>query len=329
MSNDLSTIRAISEPMMRAIAKINTAPAYWMMLIMGIVLTQFLWLDFAIVYETTSAFYRDERGQLTGYFALLCGVITLATVLAPTWAFHRLLDLLPEHIWNRFFLILALLAIMVVLAQPAIMALQAVMSGSEESLDLAPTEGGNTILLFVILQVVRTPIFVMAMIAAAVGLHTIGSAIEGLRHLNHLKAEVAKARESIDLLTDGMAQSETLQSRMDDRDRNHSMEYAAAISRIVYQDAENIENYVHGEFLLGASNGWMHDLNELLSEEDWQVPEKVLRIAKEQCPQRLNFDGLPNDGRTLPEEAKLILLEYVGWLRENFQFNALVKEISQ
>jgi len=329
MSRDMSTVQAIAEPMMRAEAYINNAPSYWTKIGIGISLILFLLLDFMIVFETSSAYYRDERGQLSGGYFWFCAVITVVTVLVPTWAFHKVLGLLPARVWSKTYVILALLAVVVVLAQPAILAMQEVMSGAS-SLELDPTtENGNSALLFIILQLVRMPIFVMAMLGAAVGFHVVGNALDRLRFIGMLKRMMRKASAALDRLTEGSARSATLRGRLDDRCREFAMQVAGVISRRSGQVAETIENYVNGEVLLGDADGWLEDLDDLLGKEDWHVPEKALRVAREQCPQAPNFDGLPNDGSKLPVEAKQALLSQANWLRQNYHFNALMKEITQ
>lgn len=327
MSRDMSIAQAIAEPMMRAQAYIYNAPSYWMKIGVGLCLISFILLDIMIVFETSSAYYRDARGQLSGSDFWFCAVITVITVLVPTWAFHKVLGLLPERVWSRTYVVLALLAVVVVLAQPAILAMQEVMSEAA-SLEFDPaSEDENSMLLFVILQLVRMPIFVMAMLGAAVGFHVVGHALERLRFIRLLKTMMRKASSALDRLTEASARSATLRSRLDDLCREFAMQVAGVIAHRALQIAQTIETYVKGEVLLGDADGWLEDLDGLLRSKDWHVPEKALRVAREQCPQAPNFDGLPNDGSTLPIEAKQALLNYANWLRQNYHFNTLVQEI--
>lgn len=327
MSNYFTTVRMFQEPMIRASAYINNAPSYWFKGVLGLFLTLFLFLDLAMVFETSSFHYRDARGELTGYYFAFCLLISLITVLAPTWAIHMALGVLPRRVWDSVWVALACLAVMVILAQPAILALQESMAGAA-SLDLA-AEAGSGSLLFSILQLVRMPIFVMAMLAAAIGAHFLGHALSQLRFINRLKEMVRMTSEAIERLTDGISQAGSLRPRLDDRRRETNVLVATVFDRSATLEASRIESYVNGEVLLTDPEGWIVDLEDMLQREEIQLSDKLTRCVMQQCPKPINFELLPDDSSTLPVATREKLLNYAAWLRRTHGFNTIYSELQK
>lgn len=308
-------------------AVIRRAPFYWLLIGFGTVMALALVLEGGVAYEWWAMLWRDETGSLSGVgfaMALFFGAIT-AMVLGAV--LHLVYLHIPPRSKGLFYLALAALAVIVIMAGPIAVTLsQPGMSGNT----IAPTGEQNlvdSLLYWTTLS--RALLFLLAAIVAAIGIGMIHEGLKGLGTVRQAKAESLEHEKALDALTLAEEEAKNLPARLD--------QFQGALKRdfvIVYRDAltgeaSRVEQYLAGERLEPVNSFNLDDaLRELVRPEDRGGNAFLKKLIDASSPKPINFRALPARSRDLPDEARHMLSEHASWLRTRGDINNTMEELT-
>jgi len=306
---------------------IRRAPFYWLLIGLGGVMASALMLEGGVAFEWWAMLWRDETGSLTyaGYaLALLFGAIT-ALVLGAV--LHLVYLRIPLRSRGLFYLTLAVLAVIVIMAGPVAVSLsQPSMSGNT----IDPTgEQGHVDRLLYWTTLSRALLFLLAAIVAAIGIGMVHEGLKGLGTVRQAKADCKEHEDALDAITLAEDEAKNLHSHLD--------QYQGALKRdfaIVYRDAmtdeaSRVEQYLAGErpepvnsFNLDAA------LRDLVRPEDQGGNAFLKKLIDVSCPKPINFRAMPVRARDLPGDARHMLSEHASWLRARGDIHNLMEELT-